>query len=208
MITTRSFAAIGAITGWFAILSQLAISISARSVSLAEQLFRFIGYFTITTNILVALCFTLYCLPGNSRNDRLMTRPDAVFSIMVFIIMVAIIYNVILRPLGMPSGFPLLVNELLHVVQPLLFVFFWAFFIPKDELRWKTFVPWLFYPIIYILYVVVLGAFTGHYPYPFADVGKLGYNRALFNGLLILGAFLLLAFLLQGLVRLCKARLS
>lgn len=206
MKTARSFAAIGAIIGWFAILIHLLTGVPDWSVSLVEYLFRFFGYFTITTNVLAALCFTLYWLQGDSRPGYFLTRPNAVFAIAVFIIMVGIIYNVTLRSLGIPAGIKALTNEVLHVVQPLLFLLFWIFFIPKDTLKWRAFIPWLLYPVAYILYVVVLGAITGHYPYPFADVGELGYSRALFNGLLILGGFLLLALLLLGLMRLGKRK--
>jgi hypothetical protein len=47
----------------------------------------------------------------------------------------------------------------------------------------------------------VSGPFTGFYPYPFADVNKLGYTAAMLNGVLIIAAFFILSLLLIGVSR-------
>src|SRR5690606_35617630 len=93
-------------------------------------------------------------------------------------------------------------TELLHTVQPIGFMLFWICFISKDGLTWKGFLPWLLYPLLYILYVMILGALTAHYPYPFADASKLGYPKALLNGMGVLFLIATLALILLGLVKL------
>lgn len=200
--TQQLYAAIGAVLGWLAIVGQLYISITVKTVSLGELLLRFTGYFTITTNTLVALCFTCFWLPVHTRMGQWFRKPFTVFALAVFIAVVGIVYNLLLRFLWQPTGFQLVVDELLHSVQPIAFLLFWILFIPKNALRLKQFFPWLVYPLLYILYVLVLGACTGHYPYPFADVTQLGYARALLNAAGMLVGFVLLAGLLLGIVRL------
>ena len=197
----KIYVAIGALLGWFAIASQFAISVSIRTISFTEFLFRFIGYFTITTNTLVALGFTFFFLRSDSKFSRFLTRPASVFSIAIFIAIAGLIYNFVLRSLWKPQGFQLLIDELLHTVQPLLFFLFWVLFIPKDGLKWGDIFKWILYPVIYIIYVIIFGAVTQFYPYPFADVGKLGYPRALVNAAGVLAAFILFALLLLAVVK-------
>jgi hypothetical protein len=42
---------------------------------------------------------------------------------------------------------------------------------------------WLIFPILYFLYILLRGAISNAYPYPFLDVGKLGYDQAIVNAL-------------------------
>lgn len=197
----RKFAIAGALLGWFAIIMQWYLSNSIRILSLPEFFLRFIGYFTITTNILAALTFTMYAFSSSSRLGRWLRQPDSIFAITVFIIIVGIVYNTILRFLWQPTGLQWLVDELLHTIQPLLFFLFWYLFIPKQVLTVKRFLSWLIYPAVYMLYIGILGVFTGHYPYPFADVGQLGYYRALLNGASVVLASIVIAWLLIILTR-------
>ncbi|MGX5817421.1 Pr6Pr family membrane protein [Chitinophaga lutea] len=188
----RVWALAGALTGWFAIVTQLILFLKTTTVSPAETIVRFFGYFTITTNILAALCLTLTALGIRSA----LSRPSSVYALTVYMLIVGIVYNIVLRPLWAPQGLQRLVDELLHSVQPVLLLLFWIFFTPKADLERRDFVPWLLYPIIYMAYIITLGAFTGHYPYPFADAGVLGYPRALMNGLWILFGAWALAWIL------------
>ena len=59
--------------------------------------------------------------------------------------------------------------------MPPAFVLFWLLFIPKGSLHLRT-VPWMMLPpLLYGAWALFHGAVTGWYPYPFIDVGKLGY---------------------------------
>ena len=97
-----------------------------------------------------------------------------------------------------PQGLQFVVDELLHSVVPVLFILFWFFFVPKDSLHWKGIFPWLLYPTLYCVFILVRGAFSGFYPYPFVNVTELGYGRVLLNAAGIVVVFLLIALLLMG----------
>lgn len=196
----RIMAFIGAATAWFAVITQLYLMIANRVVSIPETILRFFSFFTIDTNILVALCFTFIFLRGNSRSGRFLTRPTTITAITIYITIVAIVYNVILRPIWQPEGLQKVIDELLHSVIPLLFILFWLIFVPIEQLKWKNAFSFLIYPIVYITYAVVHGAVTKFYPYPFVNVNRLGYNKTLFNaGLFLLAMFLLsLALIATG----------
>jgi len=191
--SARKYAMIGAVIGWFAVITQLYLMLTNRIVPVPATIFRYFAFFTINTNILVALCFTFIFLGNKYNLGRFFSKASTVTAITVYITIVGVIYNVILRSLWEPQGMQKLVDELLHSVIPVLFILYWLVFTSIGELKWKNAFPWLIYPIIYIIYAIVHGAITRFYPYPFVDVNELGYNKALLNG----GAVLLIIFLLS-----------
>jgi hypothetical protein len=70
-----------------------------------------------------------------------------------------------------------------------LFVLWWLLYAPKQGLRWSEPLRWLGYPLAYFAFSVVLGALTGRYLYPFAELGNLGAVRVLRNAALLLLLF-------------------
>src|ERR1700753_1652308 len=193
----KTYAAAGAVVSWLALGLQFYLILENRVVSVPETILRYFSFFTILTNILVALTYTAIVF------DRMkkLTQPVMLTATTVYIVIVGIIYNTILRFLWEPAGLALVVDESLHTVIPLSFLVFWIGFVPKSGLRWVHAFQWLVYPAAYVLYVIVLGALTAYYPYPFADAGQLGYPRALLNGLGIIAAFYVLGLLFIGLSR-------
>lgn len=197
-------ALIGAVIGWVAVITQLYLMISNRVVSIPETLLRFFSFFTIDTNILAALCFSFILLRSNSGVGRFFTKATTITAITIYITIVGIVYNVILRSAWQPEGLQKIVDELLHVVIPALFILFWLIFIPIEQLKWKNAFSWLIYPGVYMAYAIIHGAITKFYPYPFVDVNQLGYNKALLNAALVLLIILLLSLALIATGKLMK----
>lgn len=189
---------------WFALIAQFVLLMQNAVVPAAEAVMRFFSYFTILTNLMIAVCVTLMLLAPGSKAGRFFGRPSTLTAITVYIIIVGATYNLILRSLWAPQGLQKIVDELLHSVIPVLFVILWIVFVNKRSLHWKQVPSWLVYPIIYILFVVVFGELSGFYPYPFIDVAKLGYPKALSNGGVILLAFVLLSLVLAATARIKK----
>jgi hypothetical protein len=194
------YAAVGAIAGWSAIILQLYLIIINRTVSPVETVARFFSYFTIQTNILVAVLFTIVSSKKNTL-DYLSKRASLFTAATVYITTTGIVYNTILRFLWQPEGLQFVVDEALHSSQPLIFVLFWLLFVPKRTLKWRNVYTWMLYPLIYIIYLVIFGALTGFYPYPFADVNQLGYSKVLLNGSMILIAIAFLSLLFIGIAK-------
>lgn len=192
--SAKRYAAIMAIVGWTALIVQYYISNDARILSFAENTLRFFSYFTVITNIMVALSYTAVALGANGMLQSLRT-PRSLTAVTVYIVMVGAIYNTILISLANLSGLHLIVDRTLHSVIPVSMLLFWIFFVPKAELQWKSAIGWLWYPIVYIIYVIILGKITGFYPYPFANADKLGYPKAILNGVLVTAAFYALSMI-------------
>ncbi len=203
--SARTYAFIGAVIAWFAVIVQFYLLVKNNPAPTAvEKVLRFFGYFTVDTNILVALSFTFIALGSNSRLGNFFTKASTVTAITAYIIIVGITYNVFLRSTWNPHGLQKLVDELLHSVIPIVYVMFWVAFVPAEKLKWKYAFLWLIYPIVYMTYAIIFGAITKYYPYPFVDVNELGYNKALMNTVLVLLTMFLLSLALIGTGKIMK----
>lgn len=185
------------ILGWFAIILQLYLFMKGKSGSaFSLSLLNFFSYFTILTNILLAFGLTNSLVNPYTGWGKLFSKPSAETAVAVYIIIVGTIYYFFLMKLWNPRGLDLLADILMHKVVPILYFFYWIFFVKKGSLRWGLAIVWLIYPMIYFFYILIRGAIDGWYPYPFANVGKLGYAKAIENGILILASFYSLGILL------------
>lgn len=190
------YLAVTAVLGWFALASQLYLIIQNRVVSVAETIVRYFSFFTILTNLIVAVCVTVLLLKPNSKWGSWFSKSTTLTAITVYITIVGVVYNVILRFLWKPQGLQYVTDELLHTIIPLLFILYWFLFVPKKGLQYKQFLPWLIYPLLYVIYTAIHGAISGYYPYPFINVTELGYGKVLINTGGLLLAFSMLSLFL------------
>jgi len=171
-----------AIIAWFAVIAQFVLMMQNRSTSIPETIVRFFSFFTILTNISVGLFFT-----GRGLGTAVTYKPGSLTAITVYIFVVGIVYQVLLRHLWQPSGLQFVVDELLHSAIPLLTLLFWYFCENKRTLRYSQVKGWLIYPMAYLIFILVRGHLSGFYPYPFVDVIQIGLSKTLLNiGLLFI----------------------
>jgi len=200
----RLFAATAAALGWFALILQwlfsIQLSIEKGQGALAGTWIYF-GFYTILTNILVALAFTSAALGPRNRFTRFFLRAGTCTALAMSIIVVSAVYNVMLRQLWHPQGWQLFADATLHDAMPLAFLGYWWFAVPKASLAWRQIPAWLGYPALYFGYALARGAINDWYPYPFLDVTTLGYAQVVINALLVLLFFIAVALALMGLAR-------
>ncbi|SIO07756.1 Pr6Pr family membrane protein [Chitinophaga niabensis] len=182
-----------ALLGWFALIAQFYILINSEAAPLPELVIRFFSFFTILTNLLVAVCSSVLLARP--------VKPATVTALTVYILIVGLVYNVVLRFLWQPQGLQWVVDELLHTIVPVLFFIYWFMFVAKNKLAWNSFWPWLIFPLVYILYTFIRGSFSGFYPYPFLDVPAIGFNAALINAVGVAVLFIAISLLLIGISR-------
>ena len=181
--------------GWFALVGQFYLIILNRITSIPEIIIRYFSYFTILTNLLVAICCTALLTNRNSKIKSFFSRQNTLTAVAVYITVVGLVYNSILRFLWNPQGLQWIVDELLHSVIPLLFIVFWILIVPKGKFQWKNVLAWLLYPLIYLVFVLLRGLPSSFYPYPFIDVDKIGYYKTFINSSGMLLAFLAVAII-------------
>ncbi|MEO8823977.1 MAG: Pr6Pr family membrane protein [Ginsengibacter sp.] len=197
---SRVYLAIVALLGWFALIAQFKINITSQVAETPELIIRYFSYFTILTNLLVAICCTSLLLKPSSKWGQFFSSQKTLTPITVYILVVGLIYNLVLRFIWNPQGLQKVVDELLHSAIPLLILLLWIFLVKKRFLKWKAFFPWLQYPLIYLIFILIRGAFSGFYPYPFIDVTGLGYQKTILNslGITIMFVVLFLLFIAFG----------
>jgi hypothetical protein len=192
------FTSIISLAGWFALVLQFCIMYNNAKISgenLSKAITRYFSYFTILTNIAVALSLTVFLLKPLSRLGNFFSKPSTFTAVAVNITIVGLIYNTLLRNLWKPEGLQLLADELLHLIIPVLYIMFWVFFVPHVKLKWTSFFQWLIYPLVYLIYILIYGNSTHWYPYPFVDVAALGYPGTLANAAMLLILFVLMSLL-------------
>ncbi|WKN29591.1 Pr6Pr family membrane protein [Porifericola rhodea] len=199
--TEKYFNLIGAAVGTFALLSQYILMLENSNHTTLETSIRFFSYFTILTNSLVTIFFLVRALGTPAVFNKLFSQPGVMTAISVYITIVGVVYQLLLRQIWAPEGLQLLVDELLHSVIPLYFVFYWYRFEAHSRLRWQHIPSWLFYPLLYLVYVLLRGSVSGFYPYPFLDVNSLGVRQVLLNSLGLLFVFLFFSVLYVGIGR-------
>ncbi len=181
---------------WATVIGQLVLMIINRQTDLLETMVRFFSFFTILTNSLVAIYFTVRVVEKPIFLRSLLNKAGGLTAITVYILVVGMVYQVLLRSLWTPVGMQRLVDELLHTFIPAFMLFYWFFFENKAVLKFSMIGKWLLYPLTYLVFILVRGAFSDFYPYPFVQVNELGYQQVLINSFFVAVFFIFLSGLL------------
>ena len=187
---------------WFAVLIQYILMIENRVTSIFETTIRFFSFFTILTNLLVALYFTFSLLWKKNRSRSVNPKSGTLTAVTVYITIVGLVYQILLRNIWDPKGLQEYVDELLHSVIPIFVIIFWYFYEEKKSIEYKQILKWLIYPIIYLIFILIRGDFSNFYPYPFVDVSTLGLNKVLINSTALMISFSCIS---AGYIKLGKA---
>src|SRR5688572_28330922 len=100
----NKFSILIAAMAWFAIVTQYYLMVENRQASIVETTIRFFSFFTILTNSLVAIYFTLILFKTRPSYLDILNRPGTLTAITVYITIVGLVYQIILRPLWDPKG--------------------------------------------------------------------------------------------------------
>jgi hypothetical protein len=98
----------------------------------------YFSYFTILSNILVAVTYTVAALAPESRLGRFLLGPPAALATVVYITVTGITYYLLLASLYDLSGWTKTFDHLLHYVIPPSFIVFWLVIIPKGTLQFRS----------------------------------------------------------------------
>ena len=191
----RSYLGVLSVMGWFALIAQFYLIFANRTTSIPETFIRYFSFFTILTNLLVASCSTALALRVQSGLKKFFSKQESLAAITVYIFVVGLVYNIVLRPLWNPAGLQKIVDELLHTVIPVMFILFWLLFVPKNELRFVNIFSWLTYPAVYAIAILIRGSFSQFYPYPFIDYAALGLRKVTTNIIVLIAVFVIFSLI-------------
>jgi hypothetical protein len=186
----------GFLLGWIAIIGQFILLIQNRQADIPETIIRFFSFFTILTNILVALYFTSRISIFKNTTLSKLSNSGNLTALTAFILVVGLVYQIILRGTWQPNGLQRIIDELLHSVIPFFVFLYWIKFADKNDLIFKNFKNWFWYPIVYFLYIIIRGHFSNFYPYPFVNVTEIGYTQVFINATIVSLFFLFIMWVL------------
>lgn len=155
-------AIIGAVVGWAALALQYVLI--TRNIGLYLGTWRFLGFFTVLSNIGVASIATAIAIG----RDNELAGPRARLMGLTAIVTVGLVYSLLLRSTWSPQGSQKLADAALHDMTPLLFALLWAL-MPHGELKWSDLKWALTPPALYLIYAMGRGAIDGWYPYYFLN---------------------------------------
>jgi len=184
----RAAAGLVALICWAGLAIRFSVTFG-NTQDVAETLWILVRYFTILTNLLLAVAMSAVAL-----GKRL--SPFVLAGLTLAILLVGIVYALLLEGLTPKAGAALLADILLHKMSPPAMALWWLLFAPRGKARWTAPLWWALYPCLYFAYAVARGMMGDKYPYPFMDVGKLGWAQTLLNVGGIAMAFLLAGALL------------
>jgi hypothetical protein len=165
----------------FGIVVQLFVSANADTgffdTSLARTLNVFV-FFTILSNLIVGSTSLLLAI-----NTHRSSTGFSVFRLtgVVSIAITGLVFHAVLKDLLDLESWALVADNTLHTVVPVLAVVVWIAYGPRGLVSGR--IVWLsvLYPVAWLAFTLIRGEIVGFYPYPFVDVGALGYPRVLAN---------------------------
>jgi len=178
----NKFRIICALLAWTLIVGQYVVLLKDGTYGgLASTSLSYFGFFTVTTNILVALAFSVPFLKPASKLHAFFERQSVRAAIALYIFVVAVIYYALLAADHNPEGISAHFNTGLHFLMPVLYILDWLIFADKGSISYKSAPYWTLYPIGYGVFNLIRGHFTGFYPYPFLDISKIGAGAVSMN---------------------------
>ncbi len=198
--TARALHGAVAVVALIALVWQLVLIVDGRAVlnetavkPLSTRLVEFVSYFTVLSNILVT--YVSAVLTRDPEHDGAVWRVVQMATL-VGIAVTAVVHWFFLRPILHLTGSSYVVDKLLHVVVPLLFIVVWVLAGPRRQATRRAILPMLLWPALWGVYTIVRGFAADFWPYPFMNIDKLGWGHVLANlaGVAVLFGILGLVF--------------
>lgn len=175
----------------------------AGSAGAVGRVLDFISYFTILSNIVVAVVATLLWRNPH-RNSGLfrVLRLDS----LIMITVTGLVYTIVLAPDAELRGWEYVSNTLEHYITPVLTVLVFILIGPRGLIRVRTIFLALVLPLIWVAYSLARGAVIDSYPYGFLDAARYGYGTVMINLIGIVGIGIVLGFGFLGIDKLIGKR--
>ncbi|MBV7407897.1 Pr6Pr family membrane protein [Maritimibacter sp. DP1N21-5] len=196
----RLLATVIALAAWAGLVAQFILAREDYPTALAA-LWRLARFFTILTNLMVAVSFTGMAITGRR------PAPGWLAALALWIAIVGVIYHLLLADYG-KTGLDLVADHLVHTAVPLLTVGWWFAYALHLRLPRRLAAYWLGWPLGYLVYALIRGAADGIYPYFFLDVARFGAGQIAVNVAALAFGFWLAGLGMIGVARLRARRVS
>lgn len=166
------------------------------------QTIAYFSYMTIWSNVLAALAYILPLMAPKTKAGKFLARPFSQTAVLVYISIVCIVYFLLLANTWNPQDLQKFVDVSLHYAIPMLYFIFWILFVARGSLHFKNVFVWLLFPLVYVVYALIVGTIRNSYPYPFLDLNK---NNLVYVGMMI--AVICTGYIVIGLIAVAADKL-
>ncbi|CAN5304135.1 Pr6Pr family membrane protein [soil metagenome] len=189
----------GVVIGIMALAVQFAVTLHfsiAAGRTIPGAIIFYFSFFTILCNIFCVACHAATVNHSPAIPWIWLRRPRVRGAAALYVLVGALVYIVVLQRFWGPQGMMRVLDIVLHYVTPVIFLVYWAAFVPKGRTAWTDALLWLIFPLAYLVYAMGRGMLTGLYPYPIIDGGALGLAVAMRNAAALAALFLVAGTLL------------
>ena len=163
--------------------------------SVKGKVFNFFCFFTVQSNIIVAITTGMLALKLN--------RTSVTFDVfrlvgVIAIAVTGVVFHLALRDLQELTGWDALADFLLHTASPILSTIGWLTFGPRRRVSWRVIRLAAIPPLLWLVFTLVRGSFVqdvhgkDYYPYPFMNVQEHGYATVVVNSAIVVVLFIAL----------------
>lgn len=135
----------------------------------------FFSYFTIQSNIIVAVVFAVAAVIQLKQRAEPRWLDRVRGAATVYISITGVVYALLLSNIDVNTPLPW-ANVVLHYVVPIVTVVDWLLDLPERTIPFRAALVWLVYPLAYLAYSLIRGPIVDWYPYPFLNPDPHGYG--------------------------------
>ena len=203
-VAGRVFAMLVALVAMASLVLQYVLILGVTRENLGAGLgtLRYFSYFTILSNIAVVLVTT----HAASARRGFFSSLTVGGGVALYIAVTGGIYFFVLRHLWNPQGAQWWADTGLHYAVPLLYLAWWLGCVAHGGLSWRQVPMWLIFPVLYVCWAFLRGAWVQEYPYPVMGVAQLGWSKVLINSAGMLLLFVVVGLVVGGMDRLLGRR--
>ncbi|MHA2288123.1 MAG: Pr6Pr family membrane protein [Promethearchaeota archaeon] len=188
---------------WFTIIGGAVVHVLTGGTILGW--FNSFKSFTMQSNLIVTVWLTLAIIWQNKPETLKKISGLLKGAFTIYITITLIFFAILLAPLYTPPpGWPAFSNLVLHYLTPIAFIIDWILTENKVRYQWKFLLYWIFtYPVGYLAFIFIHGAFTGNYIYFFFNINALGIlGVAIFVSIIVTtGTFLAILYIAINRIR-------
>lgn len=145
----------------------------------------FFSFFTIESNAIALAVFmasAFVLARGKQSGIITVLRGASTFNM----ILVGVVFSILLSGLDVELTAVPWDNIVLHYIMPVVVALDWFIDQPeRGRVSFRQGLVWMVFPLLYVIYSLVRGAFVGWYPYPFLNPVVQGYPRVALTSLCI-----------------------
>jgi hypothetical protein len=158
-------------------------------VNLGLDWVNFFSYYTILSNLFAGCVFLLLAAVSSNAAVLQFLRLVAV----VNMVLVGIVFNLLLRNADVGALLPW-VNVVHHYLMPGVVLLDWIVVPTTIQMGWRELAITSLFPLLYVIYSLVRGAYVNWYPYPFLNYEIAGGTA----GVALYAGAITLVFLVVG----------